>query len=193
LALAPTLFGVGNATPLPPRAFAERLLAHLPGLTKFVRKRMGPELRSHESASDIVQSTYRELLRGAARFEDQGEPSFENWVRKAAEHKLQNRARHWRAERRAGEGLDVREHEPASPPSSRPTQEARLREEAERLAHAFAALNSEERQVLVRSQIDGVSHATLALELGLSSEAVRKRVARALARLSTELEEPDSD
>jgi RNA polymerase sigma-70 factor (ECF subfamily) len=173
--------------PAPRQTLADRLLAHLPGLTSFVRQHMGPELRARESASDIVQSTCREVLRGASRFEDQGEPSFQGWLRRAAEHKLQNRARHWRAQRRAGAAGDPAELEAVAPSSSRPTQEARLREEAARLAQAFAALAPDERQLLRRSQIDGVAHAVLAAELGVSSEAVRKRVARALARLSIEL------
>ena len=63
-------------------------------------------------------------------------------------------------------------------------------EETERLARAFRALSEEHRAVLVRSQIDGASAAEIAIELGRSPEAVRKLVARALARLSAELEPP---
>ncbi len=183
-------------------SLAERILGSLPGLTRFVRRRMGPELASRESASDIVQSTCRELLRGASSFEDRGEASFQRWVQSAAEHKLQNRARHWRAQRRQGgsasidanaERDDEAQHaafEPSAPSSARPSQEALLREETERLARAFRALPEEYRSVLVRSQIDGASATELARELGRSPEAVRKLVARALARLSAELEPP---
>src|SRR5262245_56315784 len=97
---------------------AARILGSLPGLTRFVRRRMGPDLAARESASDIVQSTCRELLRAASSFEDRGEASFQRWVQAAAEHKLQNRARHWRAQRRA-EGprsLDGVEDEPGIEP-----------------------------------------------------------------------------
>jgi len=196
-----------------PASLTERLLASLPTLTRFVRRRMGPELAARESASDIVQSTCRELLRSASSFEDRGDASFQRWVRAAAEHKLQNRARHWRTLRRAGEprALDLREaHDtsdarasaegvltPAAPLSAHPSQEAMLREEAQRLERAFRALTPEYRAVLQRSQIDGASHAEIARETGRTSEAVRKLVARALARLSAELErddeEPDDD
>lgn len=178
-------------------ALSERILGSLPGLTRFVRRRMGPELVARESASDIVQSTCRELLRGASKFEDHGDASFERWLRSAAEHKLQNRARHWRAQRRQGEARplgrlddaeDGERFEPAAPGSSRPSQDALLREEAERLQRAFAALGEEHRRVLVRSQVDGASHGEIATELGKTPEAVRKLVARAMARLSAELE-----
>jgi RNA polymerase sigma factor (sigma-70 family) len=182
---------------------AERILGSLPGLTRFVRRRMGPELAARESASDIVQSTCRELLSAAASFEDRGEASFQRWVQAAAEHKLQNRARHWRAQRRAGDHRPIAGGErggaasdddpglePAAPSSARPSQDAMLREEAARLERAFRALTPEYRAVLKRSQVDGASHAEIGQELGRTPEAVRKLVARALARLSAGLE-PD--
>ena len=178
-----------------PPTLAERILGSLPGLTHFVRRRMGAELASRESASDIVQSTCRELLRGASRFEDRGDASFQRWVQSAAEHKLQNRARHWNAERRnAGErsfdAVDAEGNgiEAEAPSSARPSQDARLREEAERLERAFRSLPVEYRTALVRSQVDGASHAEIAQEMGRTPEAVRKLVARAMARLSAGLE-----
>jgi len=169
---------------------AERIVASLPGLTRFVRRRMGPELSARESASDIVQSTCRELLRAGSEFEDRGEAAFHRWLRGAAEHKLRNRVRHWRAARRAGDGRNLDGADgggPAAPLEANPSQEAELAEEARRLELAFRALSPEQRQVLVRSQIDGLSHADLARELGKTPEAARKLVARALARLATGL------
>lgn len=171
---------------------AERILGSLPGLTHFVRRRMGSALAARESASDIVQSTCRELLRSASGFEYRDEPSFQRWLRAAAEHKLQNRARHWRAERRAGEvapGEPLDDAGPEAPAAARPSHDAMLREEAERLARAFALLPPEQRVALQRSQIDGVPHAELARELDRTPEAARKLVARAMARLAAALEE----
>jgi RNA polymerase sigma factor (sigma-70 family) len=177
---------------VPRPSLGERILASLPGLTRFVRRRMGPELAARESASDIVQSTCRELLRGASGYEERGEAAFQGWIRSAAEHKLQNRARHWHAARRAG-GESALETpgtaEPASPEEQGPSHDAMLREEAERLRRAFEALPEEYRRVIVRFQVEGASQAEIAREMGRSSEAVRKLVARAMARLSAELEE----
>ncbi len=177
----------------PARAsLGERILANLPGLTRFVRRRMGPELASRESASDIVQSTCRELLRSASDYEERGEASFQHWIRSAAEHKLANRARHWRAARRGDgeESLDAdgAVPDPVSPAAEGPLQEALLREEAERLRGAFQSLPGEYRRVIVRFQIDGASQAAIAAELGRTSEAVRKLIARAMSRLSAALE-----
>ncbi|MDZ4771986.1 MAG: RNA polymerase sigma factor [Planctomycetota bacterium] len=167
-----------------------RLLQALPVLTRFVRRRMGPALSARESSSDIVQSTCRELLRSASNFEDRGEASFQSWMHGAAEHKLQNRARHWGAQRRQGSGAaeDLAAEEPSAPDSSRPSHDAQLSEEVERLQRAFAELSPEHRHVLQRSQIEGASHAEIAAELGKSADAVRKLLSRAMAALSAELD-----
>jgi len=176
-----------------PTSLGERILASLPGLTRFVRRRMGPELASRESASDIVQSTCRELLRSASGYEERGEQCFQNWIRSAAEHKLANRARHWRATCRADgeESLEAgsASREPTSPATEGPLQEALLHEEAERLRRAFESLPEEYRRVILRFQVDGASQAVIAQELGRSSEAVRKLIARAMSRLSAALED----
>ena len=179
------------------RSLAARILDSLPAMTRFVRRRMGPELSARESASDIVQSTCRELLKSASSFEDRGEASFRRWMLNAAEHKLKNRARHWRALRRQDGARSIDDSrdgalEPAAPETARPSHDALLREEVERLQRAFAGLPVEYRTALVRSQIDGASHAEIASEMDRTPEAVRKLIARAMAKLSAELE-PDED
>src|SRR5262245_37570914 len=102
--------GMSEPDSPPPQAaagLAERILGSLTGLTSFVRRRLGPDLAGRESASDIVPSTSRQLLRGGAQFEDQGDASFQRWIQGAAEHKLQNRARYWRAQRREGSARPI--------------------------------------------------------------------------------------
>jgi RNA polymerase sigma factor (sigma-70 family) len=172
----------------------ERIAASLPGLTRFVRGQMSPEMRARESASDIVQSTFRSLLLGGGAFEDRGEASFQGWLRTAARNKLRSRARQWSAQRCGvtPEPIDAgaaagEQTEPAAPGSADPSQEAVLREEVERLRRAFAALPPDQREVLVRSQVRGECHAEIARATGRTPDAVRKSVARALARLSAGL------
>jgi RNA polymerase sigma-70 factor (ECF subfamily) len=172
-----------------------RILQSLPELTRFVRGKMDRDMRRRESASDIVQSTFRSLLQSEASFQDRGEASFKAWLRTAALNKLRTRTRSWRAQRRGGGttpvGADleaVRQNEPAAPDSTDPVMEAQVVEEAERLQRAFAALAPDVRALLVRSQIDGASHTEIARETGQSPTTVRRAVARALALLAADLE-----
>jgi RNA polymerase sigma-70 factor (ECF subfamily) len=177
-----------------PQHSSARILAHLPGLRRFVQQNMSPALRARESASDIVQSTIRSLLQSDARFQDRGEACFQAWLRTAARNKLLTRARHWSAARRRGapRALDGREAEPddaVAPASDDPGQEAQLREEVERLRRALAALTEVQRDLLVRSQVRGETHAEIARQTGRTPDAVRKSVARSLAQLAASLEE----
>ncbi len=173
----------------------ERILANLPGLTRFVRRRMNPELRARESASDIVQSTIRSILQGDATFEDRGEASLQAWLRTAARNKILSRARYWGAGRRRAaaqpledESSDADDAVASAPDSADPVREAQMREEVERLRRAFAALKKEQRDLLVRSQVQGASHAEIARDIGCAPDTVRKAVARAMAQLAASLE-----
>jgi RNA polymerase sigma factor (sigma-70 family) len=176
--------------PSPPQPFAQRLVASLPGLTHYVRGRLGPDLASKESVSDIVQSTCGEILRRPTDFLDLGEAGFRAWVCRAAERKIQSRSRYWHAQRRDGTleplegGPPDEPREPAAPTEEQPDRYAAVREEVERLAHALQGLSTEYRLVLQRSQFEGVSYRELGAELDRSPEAARKLVARALARLA---------
>lgn len=173
----------------------ERILATLPGLTRFVRDRMGPNLRARESASDIVQSTIRSVLQSQAAFEDCGEASFQAWLRTAARNKLATRARYWGAGRRGGTpmshvdgGAASDDALSAAPLEDDPSQQAQLREDVERLRRTIAALPADQRDLLIRSQVHGQTHAEIARQTGRAPEAVRKSVARALVQLAAGLE-----
>jgi len=182
--------------PHSPRPLAERIVASLPGLASYVRERMGPDLAAKESVSDIVQSTCRELLRGAGGFEDRGEGAFQRWLRQAAEHKIRNRVRHWRAARRdhATEPLDGTASRPGAvedcaDPTAHPAgDQAELADEAARLERAVRALPPDYREIVRRSQVEGQRYAEIAAAMGRTPEAVRKLLARALARLSADLD-----
>lgn len=179
--------------PPTPESLADRLSRSLPEFTRFVRRRMGRELESKESASDIAQSTARELW-NSADFEDRGEASLQRWLRVAAEHKIKNRARHWRAfGRQSLQSLDALDGWAGAGRAETPSEDLMLREERERLDRALSALPAEYRTVIRRVQIDGADYAEVARELQRSPEAVRKLLARALARLATLLRLPAAD
>jgi RNA polymerase sigma factor (sigma-70 family) len=113
-------------------------------------------------------------------------------LRAAAENKLRHRARHWAAARRSAHrsAIDAQtEFRAADTPAedARPDAQAEVQDEVERLRKAIATLSESERRVLQLSQIEGRTHAEIALATGSTSEAVRKQVARALARLAGRL------
>ena len=81
----------------------DALLARfLPGLQQFLARHAGALVRQKESISDLTQSVSREVLQHLRneRFEYRGEAQFVQWLQQAAVHKLQNRHRFYRAEKR---------------------------------------------------------------------------------------------
>ncbi len=173
-------------------AIEAELAQHLPGLRAFLRLRMGPELRANESASDLAQSTCRELLEHADRYRHRGEANFRQWLFTTAERKLANRVAYLRAAKREG----ARE---ASGPLGRasdddlarlyqtlstPSRVAMSRELIEEFERAFDRLDEAHREVVLLSRVVGLAHAEIAVEMGRSEEATRSLLHRALAELS---------
>jgi len=180
----------------------EALLAdHLGLLRAYVRRRLGPKMRVKETSLDLAQSVCREALNDLSRFEDRGEGSFRRWLLTRAENKIKDRGRFWLRERRAVEREVPLARKVGDSSSSSadlggqlasyetPEQRAAAREELARLEVAFETLPEDYREVVVLSKLEGLSHDEVAERLGRSNAATRTLLCRALARLSTALEE----
>ncbi len=163
----------------------EQLQAQLPALRAYVRLRASPDLRAHESCSDVVQSVCVEMLGEAARLELRGPAALRRWLFRAAERKLVDRVRYWRAQKRAAarvvDAADVLE---GYATLCTPSQAAAATEEVARIERAFDALPPDYRDVIAATRLLGLSHADLAAESGRTPGAVRTQLCRALARLS---------
>lgn len=184
------------------------LQRHLPGLRAFVRKHVGPGVRSHESSMDLVNSVCREALQALPRFEYRGPDSFRNWLLRQAENKIRDRGRYWRRERRttsreAGSLSTILRHDDApgrmSPLESlcTPSHHACAREELSRAVEAFQELPPDYREVIVLARVLALPHPEIARRMGRSPAATRTLLSRALARLAMlvqeeQLENPQS-
>ncbi len=181
-------------------AVEELLENHLSGLRAFVRLRMGRLVRSKESSEDLVQSVCREALEDLKGFEYRGEASFRHWLFRRAERKVIDRGRFYRRLRRDA----AREMSPEACSSDdghgssvaqgmahlfTPSRDAMAHEELERLEAAFEQLPESYRDVIVLSRIVGLSHEEIGERMNRTRSATWTLLSRALARLSTLLEE----
>lgn len=66
---------------------------NLPPLLAFIRSRSGKAVAARESALDIAQSVFREVLQDAERIVLQGEGAFRNWLFLHASRKVLDRAK----------------------------------------------------------------------------------------------------
>lgn len=172
---------------------------HLSALRGYVRARLGERLRAKETSQDLVQSICREVLTDLGGFEDRGGSSFRDWLLRAAENKIVDKARFWGRERRAAarevpldaatgdSGDDARLLAQVYSLAS-PSRAAVAHEELARLERAFRELPDDYRSAIVLSRVHGLSGTELAAKLGRSEGATRTLLSRALARLALVME-----
>ena len=182
-----------------PAALQTLFERHLAGLRAFVRLRVGRLVRSKESSTDIVHSVCREALQDIGDFEYRDEAGFRHWLYRRAEHKIVDRGRHWRREKRdVAREVDLRVHEAHGEESRMlecyqsfftPSRDVAAREELARVERAFARLSPDYREVISLARIVGLPHAQIAAHMSRSEGATRVLLSRALARLSTLLDE----
>jgi len=172
------------------------LARHLGPLQAYVKQRMGPRLAARESSDDIVQSVCRELLSAQARLEFPSDGALHQWLRTAAMHKILQKARHYRSQRRAAarEVSDAHTSQIAAVGAAQatPSREASAREEVARFEAALARLSSTDREIITMIKVAGLSHEEAAQRTGRTVVASRTMLRRALIRLSELLTEKDS-
>lgn len=169
---------------------------HLPGLRAFVRVKMSPLLRAKESAGDLVQSACCEILTALDDFEYRGEDAFRGWLYTAVWHKVLNKERAAREQKR-----DARREVAADGMAGgadglgavyaralTPTQEVMAKERVERLEAAFDALPDHYREVVALSRIARLPRDEVARRMDRSEDSVRNLLHRALAELARRLQ-----
>ena len=169
-------------------AVAQLLVQHLPGLTAWLRLRMGAALRARETPEDLVQSVAREVLLDLGSFEWRGEAAFRHWLYLKAQHKLVDRARFVGAARRSPEreqDLDaLASGIVAGLSGETPSHAAIGVEEVQRIERAFAELPPEWQEAISLHKLCGMSVPEIAVRMARSEGAVRNLLWRGLSRLA---------
>jgi RNA polymerase sigma-70 factor (ECF subfamily) len=178
------------------QAVEDLLARYLPDLRGYLQRNAGALITGKESSSDLAQSVCRDMLERLAteRFVYRGEAEFKQWLYNAAMFKIRARRRFYLAARRdAGRDVEVLDANPTSSAAELepraeqrgPGSAAELSEDVERLRAALAQLPENYRDVLLLSNVDGLSHKQIADKLGISEANSRVLLSRALARLAT--------
>lgn len=166
----------------------EVLVQYLPRLRSFIRGQIDAGQRLHESVSDLVQSTCREVLEAGPGFAWQGEPQFRGWLFTAALNKIRGRLRHHNAKKRGGDGAspDAIEADEIVDPwaaANSPSRIAVGNEASTTLELAMESLSPDHREVIALSRLAELPHAEIARVMGRSEGAVRTLLSRALVEL----------
>jgi RNA polymerase sigma-70 factor, ECF subfamily len=168
-------------------------------LVAFIRARAGHAIAARESASDIAQSVFREVLMDADRIELRGEGAFRNWLFMQATRKVLDRAKfHGRDRRDVSREVAIPDASPAADALlacyatiATPSQHVVAKEELARFEAAIAQLPDQQRDAVTMSRLMGLEYAQIAEQMGTTESSVRGLVARGLAALSSLLDGAD--
>lgn len=173
------------------RALDTLLGLHRAYLRTLVELRLDPKLRARVDASDVVQETSLEAVRRVAAYLERPVLPFRLWLRQIAfDRLLMARRQHVEAGRRAVEreaplpdqsSLQLAQLALAAGPT--PSQAFAQDEMAERVRGALAALEDDDREILLMRNFEGLSNQEAAQVLALEPAAASKRYGRALLRL----------
>ncbi|MAT67952.1 MAG: hypothetical protein CMJ58_00330 [Planctomycetaceae bacterium] len=172
------------------RRYQQRVLA-------AVRMRLGQRLRRKIESWDIVQEAMADAFQRIDAFEFRTEGAFLKLVNQIVENRIRDAAGHWGAQRRCLDRetpLDAdgsRGNAPinwvAETDAPTPSKIAALNEDLSQLEQAMDQLgegSEEQRDLLIAVKLEGRTYRELATELGISEDAVRMRVNRAMDSLT---------
>lgn len=157
-------------------------------LERLAQRRLGGGLRARVRASDVLQSTYLEVVRRVDAFEGDSQEDFLRWVGVILENNIRQKRRYFNARKRATpEESGPAEIERPSPIAT-PSAQAALRDDLNVAGRALDGLPEDYRRVIMLRVVEARSHEEIAREMGRSVPATRMLLSRARAALSLEIE-----
>lgn len=172
-------------------ALNELLLRHRARLERTARSLLGEELRTRVRTSDILQSTFVEVLSSVREFRGTNEEAFANWVARILQNNVNDAAKFHAARKRARSRESSRQDldtlgVSASGPT--PSSEAAFSDELYLVGRALQQLSEDYRRVILLRLRPGATHQEVARVLDRTPGATRVLLARARAALLIEID-----
>ena len=152
-------------------------------LEAVARAGLGARLREKVHASDILQSTYVQVLKSIPGFRGASEEEFAEWVVRILQRTIRNRARYFRAGRRDQGREGARDADTVPDQAPDPSGMASLSEELILIGRAMSTLSKDYRRILTLHLDPHQTHQRTAEIMGRSEGASRVLLARARAAL----------
>ena len=153
---------------------------------------MGPGLRAKVRTSDVLQSTYLDVVKSVERFEGDDEEAFVAWIARIMENNIRDKGKYFQARKRRdpeGPTRPLNEAEDVRTPTATPSVEAVRAEDLVLVSRALEGLVEDYRQVIILRMVEGRSHKEVGELLGRSEAATRMLLSRARAALALALEQ----
>jgi RNA polymerase sigma-70 factor (ECF subfamily) len=171
------------------REALDRILKrHAHRLDALASKELGPALRERVRTSDLLQSTYLDVVKGIGSLKGDSEEAFVKWVAQVIRNNAKDKVRFFTATRRAEQD----EPRPPSPGTMTASSQAVIAEDLLLVHRALDGLEPDHRLVIDLKVLQGLEHREVAAAMGRSESAVRCLLARARAALLVAIEDIQS-
>ena len=144
-------------------------------------------LGNPEDARDLSQDVFLTVFRSIHRF--RGDSALQTWIYRIVVNQARNQQRWWRRRKRSDQvSLEAAHVDPPAPSAAAsPERELDRKELRLRLGRALRRLPFEQRSAIVLREMHGMRYADIAFSLGVSTAAVKSRLARARHNLRADL------
>ena len=158
-----------------------------------IRMRMGKYLKGKFETADILQSAIIESLSQVDKFEYKSEGAFVHWLSKIAENKVKDKVKFIKAQKRdvSKEVGNTGLQDILMGHSLSPDLILEQKEEMELLEKALMELDEDDRELVIKVKIEGLTYKEIAdmdpcpsKNISKLTDAIRKRTTRAVAKLS---------
>lgn len=179
-----------------PNALGQLLEPYRTWLVGTADRELASDLKAKEGASDLVQQTYLEAVRGFPNFRGGNPVEFHHWLQAILNYRLIDFVRRYRLPGRRQISLElpldlaasgVIQPEQLVARELTPRTNAVANEEAAQLVAAIARLDPDDAQILRWRNHDRLTFIEIGARLQLSPDAARKAWSRALKRLRSAL------
>jgi RNA polymerase sigma-70 factor (ECF subfamily) len=176
----------------------EMLQRYRPWLHLLARMEIDGQFHGKFDASDVVQQTLLEAVRGLPQFHGGTEAEMLAWLRQVLAHVLAHEIRRYRGTQQRNVGREAsleqslaqsatRLRDMMVAPGTSPSGQAVRHEQEVLLAEVLSRLPADYREVIVLRNLQGLDHEEVARRMGRSAGAVRMLWVRALAQLREEI------
>jgi RNA polymerase sigma-70 factor (ECF subfamily) len=173
------------------RAALEALLERdLDWIRGYVRRRLGPALRSRLESGDVVQEAVVEFLRHGPPFLVSDEQQFRRLAARVVENVIGHQYDWFTAQRRELQrerplpSEDVLDLDARRAMDGTPSKEAQRHEREACVRLGLELLAAQDREAILLREWEGRSLAEMGTHLGISEDAARMRYKRAVRRLA---------
>lgn len=167
----------------------DRMLMRIqPKLRQMTEKRLGKQLRTEVAPSDILQSTYLEIIRGVARFDGASEDAFVAWVATILENNIRQKKRYFGAQKRRRPDAVQIDDAAVIGRKGTPSSSARRLEDLLAVSRALDNLPEEYRNVILMKVVEEKTHQEIADATNRTVAATKMLLARARAALALAVE-----